>query len=80
MLSHRRVFNWFVYIALMYNIAAGMVSSILRVVGAALIGLLAMFRMDTIIYIKAFHRLDLGTVCVCVCVCVCHMRTACIVL
>ena len=57
---YRRVFNWFAYIVLLYNITAGLVSSTLRVVGSALIGLLAMFRMDRILFIKGFEWMDIG--------------------
>ena len=56
----RRVFNWYAYMVLLYNIAAGLVFSLLRVAGSAIIGLLAMFRMDIILFIKGFECLDLG--------------------
>ena len=57
---YRRVFNWFAYIVLLYNITAGLVSFTLRVVGSALIGLLAMFRMDRPFFIKGFEWMDNG--------------------
>ena len=45
---------------LLYNVAAGLVFSLLRVAGSAIIGLLAMFRMDIILFIKGFECLDQG--------------------
>ena len=45
---------------LLYNVAAGLVFSLLRVAGSAIVGLLAMFRMDIILFIKGFECLDQG--------------------
>ena len=59
-LHSRRVFNSFTYFMLLYNVATGLYTSIMRVLVAILLTLLVKPRLDRIVFIAPFQRFDTG--------------------
>ena len=56
----RRAFCFFSYVMLLYNIATGLMIAALRVALSFLSMVLMLPRMDHLIYLKGFERLDTG--------------------
>ena len=59
-LHYRRIFNFFTYFMLLYNVATGLYTSIMRVLVAILLTLLVKPRLDRIVFIAPFQRFDTG--------------------
>ena len=59
-LHYRRIFNFFTYFILLYNVATGLYTSIMRVLIAILLTLLVKPRLDRIVFIAPFQRFDTG--------------------
>ena len=56
----RKLFNWFSYVLFLYNGFAGVVGAILRIVIAAAISVLLLFRLDIMILPHGFDAFDSG--------------------
>ena len=56
----RRLFNWFAFVLFFYNGIAGVFSALLRVIMSSTFGLLLLFRVDKIVFVKGYEAYDFG--------------------
>ena len=55
---YRRAFNMFSYIVLLYNMASGLMTAIIRVGLSFLFMIMILPRMDRLMYVKGFEKCD----------------------
>ena len=61
-LRNRRLFYFFCYFVFFQNVVVGLISSFLRILFAMVLGLGLFFRLDRVVLMKGFEKLDQGHV------------------
>lgn len=56
----RRLFYFFCYFVFFQNVVVGLISSFLRILFAMVLGLGLFFRLDRVVLMKGFEKLDQG--------------------
>ena len=56
----RRLFESFMYFTLLYSVATGLLTSTLRILTAISVSLLVKPRLDVLVFISPFQKLDTG--------------------